>query len=352
MESIDRGITEPSATTADVTFRDSSENAEIVVEEQPRKPAIITFLPLTIQFPNYALKYGALVKEIGWNFDTRYGIVDYTRVFIESHENRGVAVTRDTVESFWVEAVKTHFKDSQRQRFLHLRQVRAKGIRSERTPTRLNTLGETDSEQIKSALINDCWIHRVFDLNSFASLLVRGTVDTPESDGLRVWRSKRLIGKQPQTVMFLHDTHGMFDCNRTLGVQLLLESGTTDLRLLVDCKASISKAYFDITRAVLMPYLGLSSLRGLYYRSLAPQVRRGDGQPMDQALMRLVWRGIVCNLFYFESEELKKTKLEEEDWQLVQMSADVISSSPKPIRDGNDQPVPKRKREEVEDLLH
>ena len=147
--------------------------------------------------------------------------------------------------------------------------------------------------------------------------------------------------------MLLHDTHGMFDCNRPLGAQRSLKSGTTDSRLLVDCMASISKTSFDITRTVYMPYLGLSTLKTIQYRNLAPRVRRGDGQPMDQALMHLVWRGVIFNLFYFESEDLKKAKLVEEDWQSVQLSANGVSSSPKRVRDGNDESVPKRKREEA-----
>ena len=63
---------------------------------------------------------------------------------------------------------------------------------------------------------------------------------------------------------------------------------------------------------------------------------------MNQALMHLVWRGVIFNLFYFESDDLKQTKLAEEDWQSVQVSADVVSSSPKRGRDGNDEPVSKR----------
>ena len=91
-----------------------------------------------------------------------------------------------------------------------------------------------------------------------------------------------------------------------------------------------------------MPYLGLSTLKAINYRILAPRVRRGDGQPMDQALMYLVWRGVIFNMFYFESEDLKQTKLAEEDWQSVQMSVDIISSSPKRTRDENDESVSKR----------
>lgn len=150
------------------------------------------------------------------------------------------------------------------------------------------------------------------------------------------------MARQARTVMFLHDTPGMFDCNQTLEVQSSLKSGTTDLRLLVDCKASISKTSFDINRAVFMPYLGLSALKTLHYRAIATRVHREDGQPMDQALMNLVWRGLIFNLFYFESEELKQTKLAEEDWESVQMSADGNSSSPKRVRDESDESAPKR----------
>ena len=130
MKSINRGIPEPSNTTAAVTLQDSSGNARIMVEQDPKKPATDPYPPLTLLDPKYALKYGALVKGIEWDFGTGNGIVDYTRVFIDFHENRGVAVTRDTVEKFWVEAVKTRFKDDTRLRHYHLRQVRAGGTRS------------------------------------------------------------------------------------------------------------------------------------------------------------------------------------------------------------------------------
>ena len=116
--------------TAAVIPRNSSKNARIVIEEQQIKSAIITCPPLTFQVPEYALKHGGQVKDIEWSFGTGYGIVDYTRVFLENHENRGVAVTRDTVEKFWVEAVKTHFKDRKQEKSFHLRQVRASGTRS------------------------------------------------------------------------------------------------------------------------------------------------------------------------------------------------------------------------------
>lgn len=132
MGSVDRGIPGHSTTTAAVTPQDSPGDPSVGAEQQPGKPPITPCRPLTASFhyPKYALKYGGHVKDIEWNFDTGYGIVDYTRVFINAHENRGVAVTRDTVEKFWVEAVKTQFKDSKRERFFYLRQVRAGGTRS------------------------------------------------------------------------------------------------------------------------------------------------------------------------------------------------------------------------------
>ena len=130
MRSIDRGVSGPSTPTAAVMRRDCFKKARIVVEEQPKKRAMITCPPLNLQVPEYALKHGGQVKDIEWSFGTAYGIVDYTRVFLETHENRGVAVTRDTVEKFWVEAVKTQFKDSKREKLSHLRQVRASGTRS------------------------------------------------------------------------------------------------------------------------------------------------------------------------------------------------------------------------------
>ena len=47
------------------------------------------------------------------------------------------------------------------------------------------------------------------------------------------------------------------------------------------------------------------------------QVRRGDGEAMDKALMGAIWRGLIFNMFYSEKEATKLAKLAEEDWDSV-----------------------------------
>ena len=50
-------------------------------------------------------KYGAQLQNIAWkdDFKNKYGIMDYTRKFIDTHAN--LIVVRHTVGAFWIAAV-------------------------------------------------------------------------------------------------------------------------------------------------------------------------------------------------------------------------------------------------------
>lgn len=85
-------------------------------------------------------------------------------------------------------------------------------------------------EQMNCALINDCWVHGVYDIDAFDSPLIAPPSGSNDSIGLRVLRSKRFISGQPSTVMLLHNTE--------------------------DQQAVSNETVLCITGAVILPFLG------------------------------------------------------------------------------------------------
>ena len=65
------------------------------------------------KFDVFTPQYGGHLKDIRWRheFEDTFGIVDYTRIFINIHEQRGVVLTRHAVELSWVQQVARMFGD-------------------------------------------------------------------------------------------------------------------------------------------------------------------------------------------------------------------------------------------------
>ena len=158
--------------------------------------------------------------------------------------------------------------------------------------------------KVDCALINDAWNHGIFKIEAFASRFVESP-NGPDAVGLRVLRYVQQKNKgRRSTIMLLPDN---------------------------DNSPSMATATaFKRARAVFVPFLGLEILENIRYLDLANNVRRGDGSVLDQELMHMVWRGVVFNLFYFETEEIKRAKLVEEDWPSAEpQAARTLSSSRK-----------------------
>ncbi|KAG6997510.1 hypothetical protein G7Y79_00040g076750 [Physcia stellaris] len=226
------------------------------------------------KFDVFPPQYGGHLKDIRWRheFEDTFGIVDYTRIFINIHEQRGVVLTRHTVELSWVQQVAKMFEDDEEKKeFMVL--------------------------QLRCALINDCWIRNNFKIDLLDNSLIEDTNGVRDKNALRVLCFPKTVGGKCQTIMLLHDT---------------------------EAQSAINNRYkIKTRRAVMLPFLGLHSLQSINYLEIAAQVRRGDKEPLDEELMHAVWRGLVLNMFHFEDEEMKLQKLAEEDWASVIVQSDI-----------------------------
>ncbi|KAL8789240.1 MAG: hypothetical protein Q9195_006949 [Heterodermia aff. obscurata] len=227
---------------------------------------------LTITDPPFAIsppKHRCQLQDIAWHehFEHRLGIVDYTAAFVRVHGKQGIVVTRRAVEQSWVKAVKKRFKYDRETQDLFV-------------------------SQVNCALINDCWARREFDLRNQDNSLIEDPNGVRDATALRVLRWPMKVNGQMSTIMLLDDNKAPSDMsNRT------------------EIKAA------DV---VILPFLGLDVLENINYLDLAAKVRRGDKKPVREGLMKAVWRGVIFNLFYFEDEELKLSKVAEEAWIYVE----------------------------------
>lgn len=110
------GTSTSSRSNALYIARDFPANATLPFSQKAR--ITITYPPSTFQPPTYALKYGPQLRSIAWtdSFEAQYGIMDYTRHFIDDHGDRGVFVPRHTVEMLWAKAVKKRFEADKKKR--------------------------------------------------------------------------------------------------------------------------------------------------------------------------------------------------------------------------------------------
>ena len=103
---------------------------------------------------------------------------------------------------------------------------------------------------------------------------------------------------------------------RVVRPPIVKKSGRSTAMLLhhADANAVEESGMLKVRDTVYLPFLGLHALKSISYLDLAKRVRLGDKEPIDEELMHAVWRGIVFNMFYFESDETKQEKILEEDW--------------------------------------
>ena len=93
------------------------------------------------------------------------------------------------------------------------------------------------------------------------------------------------------------------------------------IMLLDDNEAQINmsnRTQMNADGIVILPFLGLQALKNVSYLDVAARVRRGDRKPLDESLMKAVWRGVIFNMFHFEDKELMSKKVAEEAWASVQ----------------------------------
>lgn len=91
-------------------------------EEQAQHP--VSTIPHR-KFDVFPPQYGGHLRDVRWRheFEDKFGIVDYTRIFISIHEQRGVILTRHTVELSWVQQVAKIFEDDEEKKDFMVLQV-------------------------------------------------------------------------------------------------------------------------------------------------------------------------------------------------------------------------------------
>ena len=122
-----------------------------------------------------------------------------------------------------------------------------------------------------------------------------------DATALRVLRFPRIVSGQLSTIMIPHDTEVKSDM--------------------------FSPENLKTGGVVVLPFLGLQVLKNLNYLDVAEKVRRADEKPLDEGLMKAVWRGLILNMFYFEDEDLKMEKVAEEAWESVQQPTTEVGDS-------------------------
>lgn len=160
------------------------------------------------------------------------------------------------------------------------------------------------ASQLNCALINDYWARREFDIEKYGYPLIEDPNGVRDATALRVLRCPETVNGQISTIMLLHDNKVRSD----------------DMFNLTKMKTA---------ELVILPFLGLHVLKNISYLDVAAQVRRGDGKPLDEVLMKAVWRGVIFNMFYFEDEEFKLKKVAEEVWTSVQQPRTDVGGSPR-----------------------
>ena len=156
--------------------------------------------------------------------------------------------------------------------------------------------------QLYCALINDCWVRDDFEIKDNDYSLIEDPKGVRDATALRVLRWPKTFDGQFSTIMLFQDDAAQSDISSRMKV----ETG----------------------RVVVLPFLGLQVLKNIRYLDVAVGARRGDGKPLDEDLMKAVWRGVVFNMFYFEKEDVKLKKVAEEAWTSVQQLRADVSGSP------------------------
>ena len=157
------------------------------------------------------------------------------------------------------------------------------------------------ASQLNCSLINDCWAHDNFEIKSDDLSEIEDPRGVRDETALRVLRFPRSVNHQLSTIMVLRDKEVKMDM--------------------------FSRANLKASGVVVLPFLGLKVLNNIHYLDLAGQVRRSDEKPLDEAMMKAIWRGLIFNMFYFEDEELKLKKVAEEAWTSVQQPTTDVGGS-------------------------
>ena len=163
---------------------------QLPLEEQVKyKVKRISFPELTFQKAKYAIEHGPLLKKVAWmaSFEEDNGIMSYTKMFVKKHGDRGVVVTRATVEKFWVKAVKKNFKGNKEKKQIYLQQVRTAIVFILCAPSR-RSLATADMvmltiQQTNCALNNEYWVQHTHEPSSFSNGVMKHPSGSADATG-------------------------------------------------------------------------------------------------------------------------------------------------------------------------